>query len=55
MGSIEEIVYKACDLGIREELFSKVNLLKFSSEYKYEDLIKIYEEAFNELLKLKEV
>ena len=55
MGTIEEIVYKAYDLGIRDELFSRVNQLKFSSEHKYKELIQIYEKAFRELTELKEV
>lgn len=55
MGTIEEIVYKAYDLGIRDDLFKRVNELLYKSENKYKELINIYTEAFKELTELKEV
>jgi hypothetical protein len=56
MNSIEEIVYQAYYLDIREELFSKVSELKFISNNRYKELKDIYEEAFNLLVsELREV
>lgn len=56
MNSIEEIVYQAYYLDMREELFDKVHYLKFKPNNKHKELKDIYEEAFNLLVsELREV
>lgn len=56
MSSIEEIVYQAYYLNLREELFSKVSELKFITENKHRELKELYEEAFYILVsELREV
>lgn len=56
MSSIEEIVYEAYYLGMREELFTKVGELKLLSDNKHRELKELYEEAFKILVsELREV
>jgi len=49
MAKIEDIVYSAIDLGVRDELFDTVKRLRH--EYStFHPLSEIYEIAFNEIL-----
>lgn len=54
MGSIEDIMYEAYDLGINEEVLKKVTKLKQKNKYKFIDLNHVYTVAFNKIIKKKE-
>jgi hypothetical protein len=45
MTKIEEIVFESIELGIRENLYERVDKLSTKQEYKYVELHKIYEDA----------
>lgn len=49
MAKIEDIVYDAIDLGVREELFSKVKRLRYTND-KFCPLSELYQMAFDEIL-----
>jgi len=51
MGSIEDIMYQAYDLGINEKVFKKVRKLRSKNKYRFSDLNFIYTLAFNKTLK----
>jgi hypothetical protein len=46
MTKIEDIVYDAIDLGVREELFSKVKKLRYTNDMFY-SLYELYQMAFD--------
>ena len=50
MSTIEDILYKAQELNLRDELFRKLKKIKNKDEYKYLDLKSLYEIAFNDLV-----
>ena len=50
MAKIEDIVYDAIDLGVREELFSKVKKLRYTNDMFY-PLSELYQMAFDEILR----
>lgn len=49
--TIEEIIYEAYELGIREELLNRVSRMRGKDKYRYASLKDIYEKA---LQKVKE-
>jgi|21_taG_2_1085346.scaffolds.fasta_scaffold18707_3 hypothetical protein len=49
MSTIEDILYKAEELNLRDELFENLKKIKDEGRYKYSDLKYLYEIAFNEL------
>jgi len=51
MAKIEDILYEAHSLGLREKVFEKVGKMKIKEKYKYVELSTVYEKAF---LKVKE-
>jgi len=51
MGAIEELMYEAYELGIAEEVMKEAAILKDSPKYRYSPLSKIYEDAFNNVIK----
>ena len=51
MASIEDILYEAYYLGIKDKVFKKVSKLKEKEKYKFTDLNTIYTKAFNKVLK----
>tara|TARA_B100000927_G_C16075013_1_gene312791 strand:- start:299 stop:478 length:180 start_codon:yes stop_codon:yes gene_type:complete len=50
MSTIEDILYKAQELNLRDELFRNLKKIKNKDEYKYLDLKSLYEIAFNDLV-----
>jgi len=50
MTKIEDIVYDAIDLGVREELFSKMKKLRYTNDMFY-PLSEHYQMVFDEILK----
>jgi hypothetical protein len=55
MTNIEEIVYEANKMNIREELFNKVQENIVKEEFKYKDLKKIYEISFGEVINREKI
>jgi len=55
MTNIEEIVYEANKMNIREELFNKVQENIVKEEFKYNDLKKIYEISFGEVINREKI
>jgi|32_taG_2_1085360.scaffolds.fasta_scaffold02081_8 hypothetical protein len=55
MTNIEEIVYEANKMNIREELFNKVQENIVKEEFKYNDLKKIYEISFSEVINREKI
>ena len=56
MSQIEDVVYEAYDLGLRDEVFNKVLTLKKEKKHKYTQLSDLYEIALFESKKqLKKV
>lgn len=51
MASIEDIMYEAYHLGIKDMVFKEVKKLKEKEKYKFADLNTIYTKAFNKVLK----
>jgi len=51
MASIEDIMYEAYHLGIKDKVFKKVKKLKEKEKHKFTDLNTIYTKAFNKVLK----
>jgi len=51
MASIEDIMYEAYHLGIKDKVFKKVKKLKEKEKHKFTDLNTIYTKAFNKILK----
>jgi hypothetical protein len=47
MTRIEEIVFEAIDLGIRDEVYNRVTFLSNEPKYRYVELYKLYEDALN--------
>lgn len=50
MAKIEDIVYDAIDLGVREELFIRVTRLRYTHE-RFCALSELYQMAFDEILR----
>ncbi len=48
MAKIEDIVYRAIDLNLHEELFKEVSRLRFKNDKK-KQLSEIYEDAFDNI------
>lgn len=56
MSRIEDVVYEAYDLGLKDEVFSKVSTLKKEKKHKYTELSDLYDLALLESKKqLKKV
>lgn len=51
MQTIEDIVYEAIKIGVKNRLFEKVEELTFREEYRHQTLNTIYDIAFKEILK----
>lgn len=49
MAKIEEVLYEAHSLGLREDVFEKVGKMKSKEKYKYVELSVIYEKAFSKV------
>ena len=49
--TVEEIVYEAYSLGLREKVFVEVSKIRENEKYKHTPLIDIYEKAFKEVKK----
>lgn len=49
MNKIEDVVYEAYTLGLRDQVFDEVSKLKNIKEYKYVRLYDIYEMALNKV------
>jgi hypothetical protein len=49
MNRIEDVVYEAYTLGLRDQVFDEVSKLKNIKEYKYVRLYDIYEMALNKV------
>lgn len=49
MAKIEDIVYDAIDLGVREELFIRVTRLRYTNN-RFCSLSELYQIAFDEIL-----
>jgi hypothetical protein len=47
MTRIEEVVFEAMELGIRDSLYNRVGVLSYKPEYRYVELHILYEEALN--------
>lgn len=47
MTRIEEIVFEAMELGIRDNLYNRVSVLSYKPEYRYVELYRLYEDALN--------
>jgi hypothetical protein len=51
MSSIEDIMYEAYNLSVKDEVLTKVCELKQKEKYKFVDLASVYTIAFNKVLK----
>ena len=49
MSRIEDVLYEAHDLGIREKVFTKVEKMKRKEKYRYTELNVLYEKALNKI------
>lgn len=49
MSSLEEIVYEAYELGLRDELFDKIS--KYRAKHPRRDLVSIYDKALSKVKK----
>ena len=50
---IEEILYEAHAYGLRVEVLDKAFKMQRTAEYKHVDLVSIYQEAFDTVIKQK--
>lgn len=48
MSRIEDVVYEAYDLGLKDEVFTKVSNLKKEKKHKYTELSDLYDLALLE-------
>lgn len=53
--TIEEIVYQAHELGIREELFNQISKMRDKDKYRYTPLNDMYEIALQKVRKKEKV
>ena len=53
--TIEEIVYQAHELGIREELFNQISKMRGKDKYRYTPLNDMYEIAIQKVKERKKV
>ena len=53
--TIEEIVYQAHELGIREELFNQISKMRGKDKYRYTPLNDMYEIALQKVKKREKV
>ena len=49
MSRIEDVLYEAYELGIREKVFTKVEKMKRKEKYRYTELNVLYEKALNKI------
>ena len=49
MTTIEDIMYKAYDLGLSDEVYDKVKKLKEKKKHRFTDLNTIYTKAFTKI------
>ena len=53
--TIEEIIYEAYELGVREELLNQVLKMKGKEKYRYTPLKDMYERALNKVKKRENI
>lgn len=49
MSRIEDVLYEAYELGIREKVFAKVEKMKRKEKHRYTELNVLYEKALNKI------
>lgn len=53
MSRIEEIMFEAYELGLKDQVFEKVSKIKSKEEYKHVPLEDVYEKALNKVKEKK--